>query len=179
MLRIVCALAAAAAVTGVALPSLAQSAAPGTTDLTMAETRAIESNDIVEALAVPRGTRIRPNARPKVQLPVYFEFNSAELRADARDLLAKVASALRSDDLEGFQFSVEGHTDSIGTEETNHWLSQERAKAVKQFLVAQGVPRERLETTGHGESQPVAPNDDALGRQRNRRVDFVNMGATE
>ena len=170
----------AAAALGAVLPgtSAAQSAAPGVTDLTTANANAIQAGDIVEALAVPRGTVIRPSARPTVRLPIYFEFNSAELKPEARELLEKVGSALASEDLETFRFSVEGHTDNVGSEDYNSRLSSERAKAVKTFLARRGVDSLRLQTVGHGESQPVAPNEDENGRQRNRRVELINTGAT-
>jgi outer membrane protein OmpA-like peptidoglycan-associated protein len=150
----------------------------GVTDLSAANAAAIESDDIVEALAVPRGTVIRPHARPTVRLPIYFEFNSADLKPEARELLERVGRALASEDLDTFRFSVEGHTDSVGSEDYNAGLSSQRADAVKAFLSESGVIPERLQATGRGESVPVASNDDDSGRQRNRRVEIVNLGAT-
>jgi outer membrane protein OmpA-like peptidoglycan-associated protein len=65
---------------------------------------------------------------------------------------------------------IEGHTDSIGTEAYNLALSDRRAKAVFDYLTSRGVSPDRLKSKGFGESQPVAPNDTAEGRQLNRRV---------
>jgi OOP family OmpA-OmpF porin len=76
-----------------------------------------------------------------------------------------------------FSFSVEGHTVSVGSESYNANLSEERAAAVKAFLMAQGVPEQQLATIGHGERQPVASNESDAGRQRNRRVEVINRGA--
>jgi len=149
------------------------------TDFSGAKAAAIETSDITSALAVPRGTRIEPSAPPTVRLPIFFEFNSTTLRPDARELLEKVAAALASDDLATFRFSVEGHTDSVGSESYNSTLSAERAEAVKAFLIAQGVPADRLSTVGHGESEPVASNDSEDGRQRNRRVELINLGSAQ
>lgn len=151
--------------------------APGVTDLSTANAAAIQSGDIVEALAVPRGTHILPGARPTVRLPIYFEFNSAKLRPEAVELLGKVGDALVSDDLETFRFSVEGHTDAVGTEGYNQSLSAQRAAAVKTFLAERGVAPDRLQTVGRGESDPVASNDSEEGRQRNRRVEIINLGS--
>jgi len=159
--------------------TLAQSMAPGVTDFSGAKAEAIEASDITTALAVPRGTRIEPSAPPTVRLPIFFEFNSAELRPEGRALLDKVGAALSSDELATFRFSVEGHTDSVGSDGYNSSLSTQRADAVKAYLMAQDVPPERLGTIGHGESAPVAGNDTDDGRQRNRRVELINLGGVE
>jgi len=148
----------------------------GVTDLTQTKSDAIQTRDIIDALAVSRGTRIEASAPPTVRLPVYFEFNSAQLRPDAVVLLEKVGSALSSEELGSFRFSVEGHTDSIGSEPYNLGLSERRALVVTEFLTSHGVPDERLGSVGRGESQPVAPNDTDEGRQRNRRVELINLG---
>jgi OOP family OmpA-OmpF porin len=161
-----------------AAPSLAQaqSAGAGVTDLTKAPPDAIMATDIVEALAVPRGTRINPAAPPQVRLPIYFEFGSASPTPEARALLEKVGEALQSSDLESFHFMVEGHTDDVGSDDYNERLSVARAHAVAAYLEGKGVSEARLRPTGKGESSPVAPNGTDEGRQRNRRVDFVNLG---
>jgi outer membrane protein OmpA-like peptidoglycan-associated protein len=164
---------------GVSSAALAQSEAPGVTDFSGAKAEAIEASDITTALAVPRGTRIEPSAPPTVRLPIFFEFNSADLRPEGRALLDKVGAALSSDELATFQFSVEGHTDSVGSESYNGSLSAKRAAAVKAYLMAQGVPAERLGTVGHGEAAPVADNETDDGRQRNRRVELINLGSVE
>lgn len=65
---------------------------------------------------------------------------------------------------------LEGHTDSIGTEEDNQILSENRAAAVRDFLIEQGVEPHRIESVGYGESQPIDTNETPEGRQRNRRV---------
>ena len=150
---------------------------PGVTDLSAAAPQAIEAGDIVEALAVSRGTVIRPNARPTLRLPIYFELNSADLEPEAELLLEKLADALSSGDLETFRFSVEGHTDDLGEADYNESLSSRRAAAVKSYLLARGVSSERLQTVGHVEMVPVAPNQDGEGRRRNRRVEIINLGA--
>jgi outer membrane protein OmpA-like peptidoglycan-associated protein len=143
------------------------------TDLTMAPRDAILAEDIVEALAGPRCPWGQP---PKVRLPLHFEFDSAELTPEARALLELVSAALQSPDLAPYRFEVEGHTDNAGPEDYNKWLSMERARGVAAYLEAKGVAEERLQPTGKGENSPVAPNNDTEGRQRNRRVDFINLG---
>jgi outer membrane protein OmpA-like peptidoglycan-associated protein len=72
---------------------------------------------------------------------------------------------------------VEGHTDDRGAEKANLDLSQRRAQAVVAYLVRKGVAAARLEAAGFGEARPIAPNDTAENRGRNRRVEFVIVGS--
>lgn len=65
---------------------------------------------------------------------------------------------------------IEGHTDSQGSEAYNQQLSLKRAQAVKNYLISQGIPAERIEAIGLGESQPISENNTPQGRQLNRRV---------
>jgi len=108
---------------------------------------------------------------------VYFEFNSAELKPEAMQLLRKVGKALSATDLETFRFSVEGHTDSVGDEDFNADLSKRRADVVRDFLEQQGVEPQRLKAVGRGESDPVDSNTTDQGRQHNRRVEVINLGS--
>ena len=107
-----------------------------------------------------------------VSLPdVLFDFDKATLRPEGTLTLAKLAGvALLVPELE---FSIEGHTDSIGTESYNEWLSEARAESVADFLAQEGVSSGRIDTKGFGENQPVASNDSDNGRQKNRRVEVV------
>ena len=99
---------------------------------------------------------------------ILFDFDSSALRASSRDTLQEFASVLaRYPDQ---SVSVAGHTDSVGTDAYNQNLSEQRAAAVKNYLVSQGVPSSRVQAFGYGESRPVASNTTAEGRQLNRRV---------
>jgi len=71
---------------------------------------------------------------------------------------------------------VEGHTDSVGSEEMNQKLSENRAQAVRDFLVKQGVQPDNITAAGFGKTRPVADNNTASGRQQNRRVEMVVSG---
>lgn len=163
--------------TGIAASRALGSDDAGVTDYTKADPDAIKASDITQALAVSRGTRIEAAAPPTLRLPVNFEFNSTALKPDATRLLDQVGVALSSDDLSDFRFSVEGHTDSVGSDTYNERLSRARADAVKTYLISQGVPSTRLGVVGHGEAQPVATNDSEEGRHRNRRVELINLGS--
>jgi len=74
----------------------------------------------------------------------------------------------------GASISVEGHTDANGSDSTNLILSQDRADAVRQYLVSNfGLNAEKVSSVGYGEARPVATNETAAGRARNRRIDLV------
>jgi len=161
----------------VILVSAAHAGSPAVTDFSNVEISIIESGDIAEALAVPRGTKVGAAGRPRVRLPVYFEFGSARLVPEAEKLLVKVGKALSTPDLETLSFSIEGHTDSSGDESFNQDLSLRRARAVEKFLEDAGVSAGRLQSVGHGEASPVDVNSTMDGRKRNRRVEIVNLGA--
>jgi outer membrane protein OmpA-like peptidoglycan-associated protein len=107
-----------------------------------------------------------------VTLPgIFFDTGKSELKQGSRDTLARIANELRSN--EAVSIVVEGHTDSVGSEQMNQQLSERRANAVRAFLIENGVPAARVTTIGRGEGSPVASNDTASGRQQNRRVELV------
>lgn len=105
---------------------------------------------------------------------VLFDFNKYDLKPEAREKMAKVSGILLA--YPGLKIQVEGHTDSIGTDEYNMKLSQERADSVRNYLVSQGVAAPSVTSIGLGKSNPVASNDTAAGRQQNRRVELVVSG---
>lgn len=108
-----------------------------------------------------------------ISLPgsVLFDFDSAEIRADAETTLRDVAEVLNAHGDRPVR--VEGHTDSIASDAYNMTLSEKRAKSVAAWLAAHGVTAARVTTAGRGETQPVAGNDTPAGRQKNRRVEIV------
>lgn len=105
---------------------------------------------------------------------VNFEFNSAKLEVNAQRLLDRVGQSLL--DSPTFTVELQGHTDNIGTDAYNLILSQDRANAVKAYLIGKGVEPERMVARGYGERQPVADNSSAEGRTRNRRVEMKVLG---
>ena len=104
---------------------------------------------------------------------VEFETGSAQLRGASAETLGRVAQMLREHG--DLRLRVEGHTDDTGSAAGNERLSQQRAEAVRAFLVERGVDAGRLAAVGVGPSQPVASNATAEGRQRNRRVVLVRL----
>lgn len=105
---------------------------------------------------------------------VLFAFNKYDLKPDADIKLAKVSGILAA--YPGLKLQVEGYTDNVGTDQYNQKLSEERADAVRDFLVSQGVPQANISAAGYGESDPVADNSTASGRAENRRVQLVVSG---
>ena len=102
---------------------------------------------------------------------INFDRAKADLTADSSDTLSALAEVANA--CPKFRIEIEGHTDSEGTDERNQRLSNRRAQAVVDFLVRAGVDRNRLTAVGYGASQPVADNDTAEGRARNRRIEFT------
>lgn len=104
---------------------------------------------------------------------VLFDFNKASLKPGAREKLSKLTGILLA--YPGpYHMEIEGHTDSVGSDEYNLKLSQDRADSVRSYLSIAGIPADRITlVTGFGEARPVATNDTAAGRQMNRRVELV------
>jgi outer membrane protein OmpA-like peptidoglycan-associated protein len=108
-----------------------------------------------------------------IQLPcsILFDFDSANIRPDAHRALTDVTQVFKA--YANRPARVEGHTDSVASDEYNQSLSERRARSVADWLTSNGVERSRLTAAGHGEKKPVATNDTAAGRQLNRRVEVV------
>lgn len=120
-----------------------------------------------------RGTNVDRRGCPDILLTLtglHFTFDSSDIEPASAGILDDAVTALGRH--EAVDVRIEGHTDSVGTETYNLALSQRRADAVLDYLVRHGVARSRLTTQGKGETQPVAANDTAAGRYRNRRVEF-------
>jgi outer membrane protein OmpA-like peptidoglycan-associated protein len=110
-----------------------------------------------------------------VSMPdVLFDTGSANLRSTARERLAKVAGILIA--YPDIHVEVDGYTDSTGSDAFNQQLSQQRSDSVRDYLASQGVSQSVITTRGFGESDPIASNDTASGRQQNRRVEMVVSG---
>lgn len=106
---------------------------------------------------------------------ILFDVGRSTLKAGAQASIQRIAVVLRQ--YPQHQILVEGHTDATGTDEFNLQLSRDRANSVRTALVAGGVETGRISAEGFGESRPVASNDNAAGRQQNRRVEIVIVGA--
>jgi outer membrane protein OmpA-like peptidoglycan-associated protein len=179
----------------VALPLLAASVSAQVTNLGANPT----SDQLIKALTPPagaqpagqpgtqplkfRGIRLlqaKPAAEaearaPAVALDIKFGLNSAELTPEAKDVIKQLGTAMASDQLSGFHFALEGHTDSSGSRDKNRALSQKRAESVKSYLVSNfKIAPDRLSAVGKGPDDPLDPANPAS--PVNRRVQIVNLG---
>jgi outer membrane protein OmpA-like peptidoglycan-associated protein len=104
---------------------------------------------------------------------VLFDFNQATLRPGAREKLSKLAGILLAYP-GAYRMQIEGHTDSVGSQDYNQKLSEDRAEAVHDYLIHAALPADRMVAVrGFGKIRPVATNDTPEGRQTNRRVELV------
>ena len=103
---------------------------------------------------------------------IYFDYDSNAIKPQFQSLIESHARFLRANG--NRHVVVEGHTDANGSDSTNLILSQDRADAVRQYLVSNfAMDPEKITSVGYGESRPVATNETAAGRARNRRIDLV------
>ena len=131
-----------------------------------------ENRRLIEELR-RRGADVRSTERGVVvNLPdILFEFDKARLTREAVRTVGEISEVLR--DATGRRIAVEGHTDSIGSVTYNKDLSRRRAQSVARSLSAQGLPRSQMGVRGYGEGAPIATNNTAAGRSRNRRVEII------
>ncbi len=129
----------------------------------------------------PKGAKVDGDgcviAQTLTMRDVTFETNSSHLTANGQRIIDQVADFLRSDSK--VNLSVEGHTDSRGSDAYNLTLSRARAEEVKKYLVGKGIDGKRLSAKGYGETRPVASNDTEAGREANRRVEMVISKANQ
>lgn len=139
--------------------------------------RAPTKDELIDALKPPYKTRgIKRDAmKPKAASleTVTFEFNSDKLTQEAKSSLNELGAALGSDELHGYTFDLQGHTDGVGSPEYNLALSKRRAESVKRYLTAQfQIESARLKTVGKGKTELKDPTQPAS--EVNRRVQIVN-----
>ncbi len=124
-------------------------------------------NQVLQTRDTPRGL--------VVSMPdVLFDFNKYTLKPEARERLARISGiVLAYPDL---KLDIEGHTDSIGTDEYNQTLSEKRADGVRGYLISSGVTPDHVAAVGLGKADPVADNSTSAGRALNRRVEMIVSG---
>jgi outer membrane protein OmpA-like peptidoglycan-associated protein len=99
-----------------------------------------------------------------------FEFGKADIKKESLPYLDKLADTLNK--AKGWTLEIQGHTDDKGGDDFNMKLSQNRADAVKNYLITKGVLLDTITAKGFGESKPLVPNDSDANREKNRRVEF-------
>jgi outer membrane protein OmpA-like peptidoglycan-associated protein/tetratricopeptide (TPR) repeat protein len=106
---------------------------------------------------------------------IYFDFDKWSFKNESYNELNKLERMMQQNP--NIRVEISGHTDNIGTQAYNMFLSRKRAEAVKDFLTGKGIDARRIKATGYGESRPLASNDDERdGRELNRRVEFLVIG---
>jgi outer membrane protein OmpA-like peptidoglycan-associated protein len=113
---------------------------------------------------------VRPD-KLELKEKLYFGWDQATLQQESYPILDEVVQALN--DNKQFRVQVEGHSSSDGTSDHNQTLSEQRAQAVLDYLVAHGISKDRLKSKGFSSSVPLDTNNTAVGRENNRRVEFV------
>jgi outer membrane protein OmpA-like peptidoglycan-associated protein len=130
------------------------------------------------AASTPRPAAPAPSAAPSASLEVQFATGSTDLTPQARDALDQLGRALSSADLAAYRFRIEGHTDTVGSPDSNRALSARRADVVVDYLNTKfGVARTRMQPVGMGSDQLAVPTGAQVPESRNRRVMVVNIGA--
>ncbi|RDY59700.1 OmpA family protein [Flagellimonas nanhaiensis] len=101
---------------------------------------------------------------------ILFDTGKSSIKAESTSVMVDIIQILN--EYPNAKFTVEGHTDSVGRESTNQRLSEERANAVRDFLIDKGIGSDRLSAVGYGEAKPIATNNTRAGRAQNRRVEI-------
>ncbi len=121
----------------------------------------------------PAGSKVNANGCPAVLLTltgINFAFDSSQIASGSENILDRAVTSMK--EASTIRVRVTGHTDSRGSDAYNLKLSQRRADAVRDYLTANGIAANRLDTVGQGESQPVESNNTDDGRFKNRRVEL-------
>lgn len=113
---------------------------------------------------IPTKTSIRLNN-------IFFDSGSADLLPQSNNEIQRIVKLLQQQTQ--LNIRIDGHTDNVGNEANNLALSEQRAKAVYNALIEKGIKENRLSFKGFGESQPIAPNDTSMGKQKNRRTEMT------
>jgi outer membrane protein OmpA-like peptidoglycan-associated protein len=124
-------------------------------------------NRVLETRDTPRGLVV-------TMADVLFDTGKYDLRQEAREKLARLSGIILAHP--GLKLEVEGHTDSTGSDDLNQKLSEQRASAVRSYLMEQGLSGDNVTARGFGKTMPVADNGTAAGRQKNRRVEMIVSG---
>lgn len=140
-----------------------------------------EQKKAMEQATQGSGVTVTQTADNQLQLnipsDISFDTGSAAIKTNLRPILDQFATSLRNNPRA--EVRIVGHTDNSGSDAINRPLSEDRAASTRDYLVARGVPFDRIQIEGRGANQPVASNDNAAGRARNRRVEiFVGERAS-
>ncbi len=125
--------------------------------------------EIIAETPVSKPTYVKP--KPIILKNIFFATGSADLQPTSEGELQKLLALLNENP--NMKIQINGHTDNVGSDADNLKLSEDRAKAVKDYLIQKGISSSRLKSKGFGETQPIDTNDTQEGKQNNRRTEFV------
>jgi len=131
--------------------------------------------EVVEAPPPPPPPPVVMYEKTTMSTSALFDFDSDVLKEEGKVALHALGDDIKSKSGKVVDIDVIGHTDSTGPEDYNQGLSERRAQAVADYLIAEGIDANIIDVSGEGESNPIASNDTREGRAENRRVD-VNVG---
>jgi outer membrane protein OmpA-like peptidoglycan-associated protein len=146
----------------------------------------LETEEEINKIEIPASTTLGKlqSGRTLILRNIFFDYNRSSLRSRSRHELRKLFEFM--DENPSVNIEVSGHTDSKGDDDYNMRLSRERAQAVVDYLVRNGISSKRLSAVGYGETRPIARNenadgsDNAVGRQLNRRIEIsIPQGEVE
>jgi outer membrane protein OmpA-like peptidoglycan-associated protein len=156
---------------GTAKGAIIGAAVGGTAGAIIGQQMDKQARELEEELEGAEVDRVGEGIALKFENAVLFDFDSAQLRAEARDELGKLANNLEK--YPNTDLVVVGHTDAVGSDDYNQDLSEQRADAAASYLISQGVSRSRITTVGKGETEAIESNDTDYGRQQNRRIEVA------
>ncbi|MEO0572486.1 MAG: OmpA family protein [Bacteroidota bacterium] len=134
------------------------------------QTKSMINHFSIAKEGMPLYDRIVTNGRIVVR-DIYFDVDKYNIKPESNKALEEIVTMLKEHD--NMEVTIEGHTDANGSEESNQVLSENRANAVRDYLVSKGIKRSRLSTVGYGEEKPIDPSDSKKAWATNRRVEFV------
>jgi len=123
----------------------------------------IKANEMFDAL----------NKEGFIALYINFETGKADIKPESQAIIDQIVQMLKENPT--LKISIEGHTDNVGTPQSNQKLSEDRAKAVMNAIIAKGINSSRLSSKGWGQTKPIADNRTEEGRAKNRRVEIVKQ----
>jgi outer membrane protein OmpA-like peptidoglycan-associated protein len=130
-----------------------------------------QAKELAQNIPGAKVERVGEGIQVTFESGLLYDFDSDVVRAEARKNLRALAASL--DKYPGSDILIVGHTDQVGPSSYNQSLSQRRASAAADYLIVQGVGRDRVNTRGMGETEPIAGNDTERGRELNRRVEVA------
>ena len=135
----------------------------------------VEEKAMQQSIALVTADTIRKelDAKGKIALYINFDTDKAAIRPDGKPAVDEITKLLKADS--SLKLAIEGHTDNSGDAARNQALSTQRAEAVVQTLVKDGIDAKRLRAAGHGADKPLADNKDEAGRAKNRRVELIKL----